>query len=79
MRAPARECGERSRVSVENEDAAVGVEMKAVYSALDGHNPGGEKSGRLTQPTIGDRLRATPLWSYGTGHVASLVLLSRCE
>lgn len=30
----------RSRVSVWNEDAADGVEMKAVYSALDGHDPG---------------------------------------
>ena len=43
----------RSRVSVENEDAADGVEMKAVCSALDGHDPGSVRYGRLS--TTGDR------------------------
>lgn len=43
----------RSRVSVGDEDAANGVEMKAVYSALDGHDPGGVRYGRLN--TIGDK------------------------
>lgn len=43
----------RSRVSVGDEDAADGVEMKAVYSALDGHDPGGVRYGRLN--TTGDR------------------------
>ena len=43
----------RSRVSVENEDAADGVEMKAVCSALDGHDPGSVRYGRLR--TTGDR------------------------
>ena len=43
----------RSRVSAENEDAADGVERKAVCSALDGHDPGGVRYGRLN--TTGDR------------------------
>ena len=50
----------RSRVSVGDEDAANGVEMKAVYSALDGHDPGGVRYGRLNTTGDRNRLCATP-------------------
>ena len=52
----------RSRVSVGDEDAANGVEMKAVYSALDGHDPGGRdmRPAYTWQPATGNRLYPTP-------------------
>lgn len=52
----------RGRVSVGDEDAANGVEMKAVYSALDGHDPGGRdmRPAYTWQPATGTRLYPTP-------------------
>ena len=62
-----------SRVSVGDEDAARGVEMKAVCSALDGHDPGGRdmRPVKTVQPATGNRLYTTPLYAQGDGLFSS--------
>lgn len=65
----------KSRVSVGDEDAADGVRMKAVYSALDGHDPGGVRYGRLF--TTGDR-KPAPGHATMFAHLAGMRCFRRC-